>query len=93
MSQTRRNKELSELRRQGIERHGFSMDPNGVLGSLRALHPTHARFDETKPSTTQYVRYQWRSRDNRKGKFFYRTSLIVFQVYDHLNYYQNISKY
>jgi len=53
------------------------MDPNGVLGSLRALHPTHASFDETKPSTTQYVRYQWRSRDNRKG----RHTLIV--PYDH----------
>lgn len=79
---------VSEHRRQQLEEQALVIKPGSVKAALPTFHPTHARFDTSKgPSTGEssekgfdgHTQFQWRSRDNRKG----RHTLIV--SHDHPN--------
>ncbi|KAK5092042.1 hypothetical protein LTR70_007909 [Exophiala xenobiotica] len=73
-----RSKYLPDERREHLESHGLRLDSTTVSGSIPGLNATHARFDkvDSKPEDEEsnrdsHVQYHWRSRDNRKGSFFY----------------------
>jgi hypothetical protein len=83
---TARCKHFPSLRQERFEASNqLQLDPKHVTGSLSFFNPTHARFHTTDlsdpksdaaqpaPSAATGVQYQWRSRDNRKG----RHTLIV----------------
>lgn len=78
---TKRCQRFPELRQQGIEANNkFRLDQDHVNGSLNFFNPTHARFrtaangsddipdDAPLTGDSGDVQYQWRSRDNRKGR-------------------------
>jgi len=79
-----RNKVLSDERRDNLEHDGLQLDHSTVTGSFPGLNATHARFrkleskaKDEESNLDSHVEYQWRSRDNRKGKSLSFTSFYT----------------
>ena len=67
--------QFPEQRHQRYKQNGLELDTGRVTGSFPFLNPTHARFNKTTDPEkapgappTAPVQFQWRSRDNRKGR-------------------------
>ncbi|ETN37120.1 uncharacterized protein HMPREF1541_08110 [Cyphellophora europaea CBS 101466] len=74
-----RSKRFPRIRRQRIENNNnVQLDAAHVTGAFPFFNPTHARFrnkvdteergDKAATGPESQVQYQWRSRDNRKGR-------------------------
>ena len=76
-----RNKTFPPPRRQAFEDRGLQLNEHHVTGSIPKLNPAHARFNQSinndnksqaqdgeQLSKPAQLQYQYRSRDNRKGR-------------------------